>query len=104
MALGATWIARHPLEPLHLICIKGCVRFTHATIKQLRVLKDAGVLPGDVYELPTNSDAAWWEWVVGYDCSEQCVKAPKRPRAGEPTPELIDEIIRSKPRLVAKSA
>lgn len=41
------------------------------------------------------TNAPWWEFAVVLDKYDGFIKAPARPRAGEPTPEEADEMIDS---------
>jgi len=91
IGLNSSWVAHHPLDDYYIISIGGTVEATHATRSDIRALQHEKILPPDVYHLPEEGDAAWWEWVLGINAHDQIIKAPKRPRPGEPTPEQIDE-------------
>lgn len=56
--------------------------------------------PGDEYYDVVGSP--WWEWAAIYDEYNGHIKAPKRPRAGEPTAEEIDERLDEFPDNVGK--
>lgn len=90
MLLGnAAWYARHPIEPLYMVC-DGGVGHIYTRVTKQEVAKWLRQRPV-ARPLPTKGEAAWWEWVVALDQDYNMIKAAKRPREFEPTPEEVDE-------------
>lgn len=105
--MDATWIARHPTEDLYLV-YDGLHNSYHSRVneKELEEWEEnwkreivkfpprgktpEADIPRKIYEMPTAKGVAWWEWAVGFNNYEM-VKAPKRPRATEMTPDDVDE-------------
>jgi hypothetical protein len=112
LRIDATWIARHPTENYYIVydgLDKSCR--TRVSIRDIpewrkqwaearRVWQPAPSrfpgrtptpIPEEIFELPTSGDTAWWEWVQAFDRSRRMIKAPKRARPGELSPEEVDE-------------
>jgi hypothetical protein len=79
----------------YLVCTANYVDRVDATEEEALQLIKSGMyllLPDSTSSpLWEYSQAPWWEFAVAYDEYGNFIKAPKAPRANEPTAEEIDE-------------
>jgi len=76
---------------------------TAATVERTDLTKEQALkyIADGHLELPSDESsefwyyckAPWWEFAVIFDQHDNYIKAPKLPRANEPTPDMIDELL-----------